>query len=506
MSLVDDGYTARLFCDLAFYVVWVRWLVLEKKLLLGNEAIAWGAINAGVQIVTAYPGTPSTEVFATLAENAVNHGYYAEWCVNEKVALEVAYGAAVSGARSLVAMKQVGLNVAADPLLSGVYLGVKGGMVLVVADDPGPHSSQTEQDTRRFASFAKVPVFDPSNPQEALYMTMEAFSLSEKYRVPVIIRPTTRVCHVGQDVYIPTVGHVKNEAHFDKGSDYVIFPNVANRKHQELVDKLAQIAQDFCNSSFNYAEGEGETGIACSGVSYHYVREALKRLGISIPVMKIGTPFPFPESFVLSFIQNKKQILVIEEQDPVIEDEILRLAGKSGIQIKLSGKYDRMVPSAGELNVDLAVQAIANWQGRDYQQGESTNLPELPVRTPILCAGCPHRASFYAIRKGAGKKSDVVFTGDIGCYTLGVMPPLAAVDTCLCMGACITQAQGIGRAETGRKTIAVLGDSTFYHTGLPGLLNAIYNRFPFPVKGSIFKSSMDLISSQLIPAAAYFCR
>ncbi|MGI5921653.1 MAG: indolepyruvate ferredoxin oxidoreductase subunit alpha [Syntrophomonadaceae bacterium] len=451
---------------------------MQRRLLLGNEAIAWGAISAGVKVVTAYPGTPSTEVFTTLAENASRYGYHAEWCVNEKVAMEIAYGAAISGARALVAMKQVGLNVAADPLLSGTYLGVKAGLVIVVADDPGPHSSQTEQDTRQFARFAKVPVLDPSDPQEALEMAREAFNISEKYRLPVILRPTTRVCHAGQDVLQPEINQPSRGSGFAKDGEWVIFPNVSYRKHGELLKTLENVSRDSCSSPFNRIEGHGQMGIVCSGVSYNYVIEALKRLKLDTGVLKIGTPYPFPEQLALDFIRNKKSILVVEEQDPVIEDELLRLTGDNGLILTVSGKRTDTVAAAGELNVDLVEQSINKWEGKIEEKTASLRLPELPVRKPILCAGCPHRASFYAIRKAAGKKSNTVFTGDIGCYTLGTMPPLSAVDTCLCMGASITQAQGIGRAEPGRKTIAVLGDSTFYHTGIPGLINAVYNQYP----------------------------
>ncbi|MEN6460718.1 MAG: indolepyruvate ferredoxin oxidoreductase subunit alpha [Syntrophomonas sp.] len=451
---------------------------MNRTLLLGNEAIAWGAISAGVKVVTAYPGTPSTEVFTTLAENASRFDYHAEWCVNEKVALEVAYGAAISGARALVSMKQVGLNVAADPLLSGTYLGVKAGLVIVVADDPGPHSSQTEQDTRQFARFAKVPVLDPSNPQEAMEMAVEAFKISEKYKLPVILRPTTRVCHVGQDVLRPEVKQHGPASGFEKEGEWVIFPNVSYRKHGELLQTLADISEYYYDLPFNRIEGHGQTGIVCSGVSYNYVLEALKWLDLEAAVLKIGTPYPFPEKLALEFIKDKNKILVVEEQDPVLEDELFRLAGKKGVIVKISGKNTQTVPGIGELNVEIIEKAINKWSGCQQDFKASLQLPELPVRKPILCAGCPHRASFYAIRKAAGKKSNTVFTGDIGCYTLGTMPPLSAVDTCLCMGASITQAQGIGRAEPGRKTIAVLGDSTFYHTGIPGLLNAVYNQYP----------------------------
>jgi len=449
-------------------------------LLLGNEAIAWGAIAAGVKVATAYPGTPSTEIFSSLAAQAKQYDFHAEWCVNEKVALEVAYGSAISGARTIVTMKQVGLNVAADPLLSGTYLGVKGGLVLVVADDPGPHSSQTEQDTRQFASFAKVPVLDPSDPREAMEMVIEAFNISETYHLPVILRPTTRVCHVGQDVELPEINIKEAQAGFDKGGDWVIFPSVSYRKHGELLLSLAAISREFSASSLNRCEGQGEYAIACSGVSYHYVKEALGRLSLldKTEILKISTPYPFPEELAAGYLKRHKEVLVVEEQDPVVEDALLRLAGKNALPVQVSGKNDSIVPGIGELNVDLITKAIAIWSGIDTVNEETMVKPELPIRRPILCAGCPHRASFYAIRKAAGKKSDVVFTGDIGCYTLGMMPPLSAVDTCLCMGASITQAQGIGRAEPGRQTIAVLGDSTFFHSGIPGVINAVYNQYP----------------------------
>ncbi len=460
-----------------------------KKLLMGNEAIAWGAVEAGVQVAAGYPGTPSSEVLSTLAQLAVKRGFYVEWSVNEKVALEVAAGAAYAGARAMVTMKQVGLNVAADPLMTLAYIGVKGGLVLVVADDPGPHSSQNEQDTRKFARFAKLPVLDPATPREAREMAREAFSLSENLNLPVILRPTTRVCHVCQDVEVGEEHTpVARQFYFEKSPNWVIFPSLAAKRHVWLNRQQEAARRMFEQSSFNRFEGgRGKytlAVIAC-GVSYNYVREALALLGEEIPVLKIGTPYPLPEKPVLEVLQVAEQVLVVEEQEPVVEEQIMLLAFKNRLPVVVRGKHDGLLPREGEFNVDRVRPALAAFlqgagrvvgiSGKWKEAFPSPAPPELPVRPPVLCAGCPHRASFYACKKAAAGK-DVVFTGDIGCYTLGNAPPLHTVDTCLCMGASVNIAAGFSRVEPGRHHIAILGDSTFFHTGLPGLINAVYNR------------------------------
>ncbi|MGE5396213.1 MAG: indolepyruvate ferredoxin oxidoreductase subunit alpha [Chitinophagales bacterium] len=448
-----------------------------KKLLNGNEAIAWGAVEAGVGLATSYPGTPSTEIFTTLAELAPRFGYHAEWCVNEKVAFEVAFGAAMTGVRSIVSMKQVGLNVAADPLMTGAYLGVKGGMVIAVADDPGPHSSQNEQDTRAFGRFAKVPVLDPSSPREAKEMVKQAFEISEQYGVPVILRTTTRVAHVGQDVEVSENRIETEEGWFRKDPQWVIFPSLATVKHGELLKKLEALQGQFEVSNFNLtAEGTGK-GVIASGIAYNYFLEAMSSIGVQVPVLKIGTAFPLPEKIIADFLRNMEEVLILEELDPYLEDEIARIAHKNEISTLIKGKHTGQAPYVGEYNVDIVRRSLCSFLKINNTEDIPYVLPDLPGRRPILCAGCPHRASFYALKKAAGKE-DMVFTGDIGCYTLGVMPPLEMVDTCLCMGACINQAQGIGRADPERKTVAVLGDSTFFHSGVPGLINAVYNSYP----------------------------
>ncbi|MFX4261791.1 indolepyruvate ferredoxin oxidoreductase subunit alpha [Pelotomaculum propionicicum] len=445
---------------------------------MGNEAIAYGAVEAGVQVAAAYPGTPSSEILGTLSSMAGEHGFYAEWSVNEKAALETAAGASIAGARSLAAMKQVGLNVASDPLMSLAYIGVKGGLVLVVADDPGPHSSQTEQDTRKFAQFAKLPVLDPSNPAEAREMIKYAFELSEKLLLPVILRPTTRTCHACQDVELPdNIREPLPPAGFTKSNDWVIFPSLSARKHVWL-NKQQEAARDILGSStFNSLEIDNNStvGIVACGLSYNYVREALKLTGLKASVLKIGTPYPLPAGPVLELFKHAERVLVIEEQEPVVEDQVISLAWQHRLESRISGKHDRLVPREGEFNVDKIKAIIEKYFGREAAPAEDETIPALPLRTPILCAGCPHRASFY-IFKEAARGTDAVFTGDIGCYTLGAIPPLNAVDTCLCMGASITMAAGLHRAEPGRRHVAFLGDSTFFHSGVTGLINAVYNR------------------------------
>ena len=447
---------------------------MQKMLLMGNEAMARGAVEAGVKVATAYPGTPSSEVFASLAEVAVQYGIEAEWSVNEKVALEVATGASWAGARALVSMKQVGLNVASDPLMTLAYLGVKGGLVLVVADDPGPHSSQTEQDTRKFATFAKLPVFDPSTPQEGKDMVKEAFILSEKFGIPVIVRPTTRTCHVCQDVEVEEVTPSQKEHRFEKDPRWVIFPSLAYKRHIWLNQVQEELKEEFESSLFNKIELKDRVGIVTSGVAYNYVVEACQALHLDPSILKIGTPYPLPTAKANELLNFCDKVLVIEEQEPVVEDQLIKFAWLKQLQTSISGKHDKFVAREGELDVDKVKRILESYLELPVELTSSEELPPLPARTPVLCAGCPHRASFLAWKE-VGRKQDVVFTGDIGCYTLGTMPPLDMLDTCLCMGAGITQAIGISKVEPQRKQVAFIGDSTFFHTGIPGLIDAVYN-------------------------------
>lgn len=448
---------------------------MAQELLMGNQAIALGAIRAGVGVVTGYPGTPSTEILETVAKR--NPGsIYVEWSVNEKSAMEVAAGAAYAGARAMVTMKQVGLNMASDPLMSLAYIGIQGGMVVIAADDPGPISSQTEQDTRHFGQFSKLPVFDPSSPEEAYEMIGDAFEYSEKYHTPVLFRPTTRVCHGCASIEVEeTTKKIVPEGFVKDTSKWVIFPQTSFRNHQKIEARQPVLAKDFSSYRFNQLTGSGKKGIATAGISYAYTKEALSLLHTDTKLLKVATPNPFPEPLALEFLSGLEEVLVIEELDPVIERELVYLCGKHHLPVTIRGKLTGDIACAGENTVGSVEAAISNYLDvPTHNIPDREELPPLPVRPPVLCAGCPHRASFYAVKQAMkGKKA--VFSGDIGCYTLGNAKPLDMVDTCLCMGAGVTIAQGLHRVEPDAVNFAFIGDSTFFHTGIPGVINALYN-------------------------------
>lgn len=446
---------------------------MAKQLVMGNEAIALGALRAGVGFVCGYPGTPSTEILETVAKH--NPGdVYVEWSVNEKSAMEAAAGAAYAGARAMVTMKQVGLNVASDPLMSLAYIGVKGGMVIVVADDPGPISSQTEQDTRHFARFSKLPVFDPASAEEAYEMIGDAFDYSEKYQTPVLLRPTTRVCHGCASIEMDGSRKKIEPEGFRKDSKWVIFPRLTFQNHKKVEARQPVLGEDFSSYRFNEITGAGKKGIAAGGVSAAYAKEALAQMGAEPKFFKVATPHPFPERQALAFLDGLSEVLVLEELDPVIERELVYLCGKHQLPVKIFGKLTGHTPNAGENSTEIAKEAIRRFLGLPAANEPETPLPPLPVRPPVLCAGCPHRASFYAV-KAAMRGKKAVFSGDIGCYTLGNASPLDMVDTCLCMGAGVTVAQGLHRIEPDAVNFAFIGDSTFFHTGIPGVINAVYN-------------------------------
>lgn len=442
---------------------------------MGNEAIGLGAIHAGVNLVAGYPGTPSTEILETVAKN--NDGsIHVEWSVNEKAALEVAAGGAYAEARVLVTMKQVGLNVASDPLMSLAYVGVKGAMVIVSADDPGPISSQTEQDTRHFAHFCKLPVFDPSSPEEAYEMIKDAFDYSEKYQTPVLFRPTTRICHGCGDILVDE----KYEKHIPGGfvkdtMRWVIFPRTSFLNHQKIEKRNPQIGDEFSSYRFNTITGSGKKGICTHGASYGYVMENLEGSNGEAKVFKVATPFPFPEKQALDFLRGLDEVMCFEELDPVLERELIYICGKYGLNVKIHGKIDGCVQSAGENSAESVAKVLENFLGIKPTESAFPKPPELPVRPPVLCAGCPHRASFYAVKQ-AVKGRKAVFSGDIGCYTLGNAMPLDMVDTCLCMGADVTIAQGLHIIEPDTLNFSFIGDSTFFASGITGVVNAVYNQ------------------------------
>ena len=469
---------------------------MTKKLLMGNEAFAHAALEAGVRVAAGYPGTPSSELIETVAKlhaSGAARGVHVEWSTNEKSALELLAGASYAGARCLFTCKQVGLNVASDPLMSLNYVGVKGGLVLFVADDPGPISSQTEQDTRRFAAFAKMPVLDPSTPDEGFAMMHAAFDLSERYRTPVIVRPTTRINHASTffDVADATDARPVPPEGFERDPKWIIFPRRAYEAHGEINERLRAIAHDFhaepALAVFNPMMEHGAAprlGIVAGGVSAAYAREALRMLeerGVELPAYRfwqVGTPYPFPEETAARFAEGLDQVLVLEELDHVLEDELLRFAGRTHAALEVRGRLTGDARDRGENDVDDIAARIASFLGvpgavPDASAAAACDEP-LPVRPPVLCAGCPHRGSFYAVKRALGKVP-AVLCGDIGCYTLGNAKPLDAVDTCLCMGAGITMAQGFAVAEPRKKHVAFVGDSTFFASGLPGIVNAVYN-------------------------------
>ncbi len=446
-----------------------------KEYVMGNGAIALGALAAGVNLVAGYPGTPSSEIIETVSKYP-HEGVHLEWSVNEKAALEVAVAAAYSGARALVTMKQMGLNVASDPLMSVAYVGVKGGLVLVSADDPGPISSQTEQDTRRYADFCRIPVFDPSSPEEAYTMIGDAFEYSEKYGTPVLFRPTTRVCHAYASIDIPDKTSPKEYDGFIKDSGrWVIFPRLSYLNHGRIEERNVEIGKDFSAYSFNTVQNpEAEKAVVTSGISYAYVRECLKNRS-DVRLIRIATAFPFPEDFVLGALDGVSEVLCIEELSPYIEEQILKTAGMHHLDLTVHGKLDGSVPHNGENSVELSAKILSGFPGVQTANGQVdlSGSPALPVRPPVLCAGCPHRASFYAVKQ-AMKGQKAFFCGDIGCYTLGNAMPLDMVDTCLCMGAGITMAQGMNYTNDG-VCFAFTGDSTFFASGMTGVVNAVYN-------------------------------
>lgn len=435
-----------------------------KRLLSGNQALARGAWEAGIRIAAGYPGTPSTEILETLAPMP---GVYAEWCPNEKVALDVAVGAAYAGSRSVAVMKHVGLNVAADSLFYASMTGLEAGMVLICADDPGMHSSQGEQDSRRYAKFARIPCLEPSTSQEARDMVGVALALSERFDTPVLLRVTTRISHsygiveLGPDRE-PACARPDPRYRVDTRK-YVMVPGNARRRHPVMEERIPRLSEYANQADFNRVEmGDPNLGIVTHGIAYQYAREVFPDASF----LRLGMTYPPPSRLVAEFAGQVNRLIVIEELDPVIEEE-LKLMG-----IACEGKS--IFPMVGELSPETVREcAISAGLLPESSRPERVelNLPDLPPRPPVLCPGCPHRGLFVVTRK-----LKLVVSGDIGCYTLGFLPPLGALHTCGCMGASIGQAHGVSKAGIQQKHAAVIGDSTFFHTGIPALLNVAYNQ------------------------------
>ncbi|MEA2081288.1 MAG: thiamine pyrophosphate-dependent enzyme [Elusimicrobiota bacterium] len=425
----------------------------SKKLFLsGNEAVALGAYEAGCSVGTGYPGTPSTEII----ENFKNYkGVYAEWSVNEKVALEIAIGSSFSGARTIVTMKHVGLNVAADPLFTLSYTGVKGGLVIAVADDPGMHSSQNEQDSRHYARAAKMPVLEPSDSAEARDFTKLAFEISEKYGTPVILRMTTRTSHAKSIVESGSaLSPEKPEGFLRDIPRYVMIPAFARKRRVALEERLSLISAYSAETGINKTEMRDEaTGIITSGAVYNYVREALP----SASILKLAVSWPFPDKKIREFAGAVKKLYVVEELDPFIEDQVKALG------INVTGK--EIIPSVGELSPDIIRKAFSLKLSPGLKA-----VTDIPPRPPSLCPGCPHRAVFEILRD-----MKITVAGDIGCYSLGAIPPYSSMDTLIDMGSGIGLAQGMEIVSPGDERVAVIGDSTFAHSGVSSLMSASYN-------------------------------
>jgi indolepyruvate ferredoxin oxidoreductase alpha subunit len=454
----------------------------KEMLMLGNEAIARGALEAGVSFATCYPGTPSSEIPEQFFRISQESDLYFEYSTNEKVAMEVGAAAAISGLRTMVTMKHVGLNVAADPLMTLAYLGVKGGMVIINADDPSLFSSQNEQDNRYYARLSSLPMLEPTNTQEMKDMTVAAFDLSEELELPVIIRTTTRLNHIRGAVKLGDLTPIKTKDTFQKNPfHFVAVPAVSRKLHQLLLQKYDQALEKSENSSFNQIIGDGKWGIVTNGVSFNYVNDAVSDLGIShkVRVLKLGFSWPFPKALCTRFLKTVDQVLVVEELEPVNENDLKAVAQESAITIPIKGKGIEGLSRLFEYDPGMVRKAVASYFRIDYKapkMPDLSDLPDLPGRPPNLCAGCPHRATYYAVKKVYGP--DAINPTDIGCYTLGLLPPISMADLVICMGSSVSSSCGFSRA-TNQKVVSFIGDSTFFHSGITGLIDAVHNNHKF---------------------------
>lgn len=441
-----------------------------RQLLLGNEAIVRGLLEAGTGFASTYPGTPSSEIGNILEKISDQAGMYFEFSTNEKVAMEVSAAAASAGVRSFTFMKHVGLNVAADPMMTLAYAGVKGGMLILSADDPSAHSSQNEQDNRYYSTLALLPMIEPSTPQEAKDMVAEAYRVSEELTLPVIYRTTTRVNHARGVVQLSDKVVPGAKGHFDR--DVVRFVNIpahARVNRNRLLELYRRAAELSERSPLNFIEGEGDVGVITSGVSYTYAKEFID--GVSI--LKLGFTNPLPERKIAEFVKGKRLVIVIEELEPFLEDQVLRICAQNSISVPIYGKRTGHLPRAWEFSPDTLVGIRDLVKVAEFRQPLERTDVKLPSRPPTLCAGCPHRGLFAATKKAAGN-TDVIYCSDIGCYTLGVQPPFNAADFIICMGGGAGAAGGFSQC-TDQKAIAFMGDSTFFHSGIPPLVNALFN-------------------------------
>ncbi len=458
----------------------------KQYLLLGNEAIARGAIEAGLELAATYPGTPSSEIGDSLFRAVKQGNYFFEYCTNEKVAMEVAGAAAVANARSLVIMKHVGLNVASDAFMTLNYIGVRAGLVIVSADDPGCWSSQNEQDNRLYAMLGDTTMLEPADPQEAKDMTVAAFDLSEELEQPVLLRVTTRVSHTRSGVELGEIRPPRNNPNFERDPfRFVTVPTVARKRHPILLEKVKQATEISEKTPWNKIVGKGELGIITSGVSFNYVMEALETLQLKAAVFKIGMSYPLPKKKIQKFMASKEKVIVVEELKPYLENHARAFAQEKEIMVPILGKSQGYFSEIGEFTPRTVIEGVAKALGKaippeyvDVDNKISETLATAPPRPPILCAGCPHRATFYEIATATGRKG--IYPTDIGCYTLVIQPPLEMADLLLCMGSSIGTSCGL-TAVLDKPIVGAIGDSTFFHSGIPGLVNAVYNQHPVKI-------------------------
>ncbi len=454
----------------------------KEMLLLGNEAIARGALEAGLSFATCYPGTPSSEIPEQFFRISQETDLYFEYSTNEKVALEVGAGAAVSGLRTMVTMKHVGLNVAADPLMTLAYSGVKAGMVIVTADDPYLFSSQNEQDNRYYARLSGLPMLEPTNTQEMKDITKMAFDLSEQLELPVLLRTTTRLNHVRGKVVLGELQPIRTKGEFRRNPfHFVAIPAVSRKLHKLLLEKYDQAARKAESWPTNQIIGNGPWGIVTNGVSFNYVSDAISDLGIQdkVTILKLGFSWPLPKGLIKQFLDQVDKVLVVEELEPINENDFRAVAEELGITKLIKGKGVGELSRLFEYDPGMVRRAIAQYFEVPYEPPKPVDLsgiPELPARPPNLCPGCPHRATYYAVKEVYGE--DAIHPTDIGCYTLGVLPPISMADYLICMGSSVSSSCGFSQA-TDKKVVSFIGDSTFFHSGITGLVNAVHNNHKF---------------------------
>lgn len=471
-------------------VTLVNWLMLKPDkltddmpgqvaFLLGNEAVARGLVEAGVDVATTYPGTPSSEVGDTIAKFSKNGNMYFQYSVNEKVAFEIAYAASLSGKRSFTFMKVVGMNVSADSMITSAYTGVNAGLVIMTADDPSMFSSQNEQDNRHYSDLAHMPLIEPANPQEAKDFLVHAFELSESEKLPVLFRTTTRVSHQRAPVTLGNIRHNSGSGFFERNvPQYLPFQPYSSRMKMELLEKMKRISIISEKSSLNRIEreGTGKVGVIVSGAAYGPLVDVLDQYDLEVTILKLGIVNPLPENMIREFLGNHEMVIIVEELDPFVETKVRSIAQLSGITTKIKGKLDDVFPSSFEYTQNVIVESLSKVLDVKAETHEGIVPSEIPARPPVMCPGCPHRGTFYAVKRAVKMSNikNVIYPSDIGCYSLGIFEPYELSDTLLSMGSSIGTAQGFSLA-TDQTVIAFIGDSTFFHAGIPPLVNAVHN-------------------------------